>query len=390
VPLEILPLCSQQSEICTAPLASRRFRLIRWLCMHVMMVKKRLLNGEPCRKCAEAEQMLRGRGLWPRIDRVVLAIEGDPTSEGYELGARFGMDNAPFYVLREDNGSEHAIASTLALIRRLGPASASNPAPEPGAVRVNGRDAVSSLRMLENDLSSAEPPEIVRSVLRRFGADCALAFSGAEDVALIDMAARSGERFSVFCLDTGRLHPETYRFIDRVRAHYGIEVELYSPQAQPLQALVRKKGLFSFYEDGHQECCGIRKVEPLRRALTGRSAWITGQRQDQSPDTRAEVPVFQLDHGNAAVAANGGLLKCNPLAHWSSAQVWRYIRDNAVPHNELHERGFVSIGCEPCTRPIMPGQHEREGRWWWEEATKKECGLHTIKPPPPPAPLRAD
>jgi len=204
------------------------------------------------------------------------------------------------------------------------------------------------------------------------------------------MAARSGERFSVFCLDTGRLHPETYRFIDRVRSHYGIEIELYSPQAQSLQAFVRKKGLFSFYDDGHQECCGIRKVEPLRRALTGRSAWITGQRQDQSPDTRAEVPVFQLDHGNSAFAAEGGLLKCNPLAHWSSAEVWRYIRDNAVPFNELHERGFISIGCEPCTRPIMPGQHEREGRWWWEEATKKECGLHTVKPPAPPAPLRAD
>jgi phosphoadenosine phosphosulfate reductase len=218
----------------------------------------------------------------------------------------------------------------------------------------------------------------VRWTLERFGGDCALAFSGAEDVALIDMAVKSGSPFSVFSLDTGRLHAETYRFIERVRAHYGIEIELVSPDAAQLQPFVRKKGLFSFYEDGHQECCGVRKVEPLRRALRGYRAWMTGQRRDQSP-TRTHVPVLQAD--TSFQGRDGSLLKLNPLAGWSSAQTWAYLREHDVPFNALHERGFVSIGCEPCTRAIHPGQHEREGRWWWEDSTQKECGLHSVPPP---------
>jgi len=220
----------------------------------------------------------------------------------------------------------------------------------------------------------------VRYALERFGEDCALAFSGSEDVAMIDMAVRSGQRFSVFCLDTGRLHPETYRFIDRVRRHYGIEIELLSPDAPALQAFVRTKGLFSFYEDGHGQCCAVRKVEPLKRMLASKGAWMTGQRKDQSPNTRAQVPLVQEDANHSRPAGAAALFKWNPLANWSSAQVWQYIRANDVPFNELHERGFVSIGCEPCTRAILPGQHEREGRWWWEEATKKECGLHSVMP----------
>ncbi|MET0389613.1 MAG: phosphoadenylyl-sulfate reductase [Polyangiales bacterium] len=235
---------------------------------------------------------------------------------------------------------------------------------------------------LAAELGQAAPQDTLRKLLGRFGQDCGIAFSGAEDVALIDMAVKTGEAFSVFCLDTGRLHPETYRFIDKVRRHYGIEISLYSPPAEPLQAFVRTKGLFSFYEDGHSECCGIRKVDGLKRALAQHRAWITGQRRDQSPNTRAEVPIIQVDGGNSGKPGSGVLLKSNPLANWSSAQVWRYIRDNNVPYNELHERGFVSIGCEPCTRAVMPGQHEREGRWWWEEATKKECGLHVVTPQP--------
>jgi phosphoadenosine phosphosulfate reductase len=144
-----------------------------------------------------------------------------------------------------------------------------------------------------------------------------------------------------------------------------------------VEKLVREKGLFSFYNDGHQECCGIRKVEPLRRALSTLNAWVTGQRRDQSPSTRAEVPVVQADPTFST--PDHELIKFNPLANWSSQQVWDYIRENAVPYNPLHERGFISIGCEPCTRAVLPGQHEREGRWWWEEATKKECGLHSGK-----------
>ena len=138
----------------------------------------------------------------------------------------------------------------------------------------------------------------------------------------------------------------------------------------------KKKGLFSFYEDDHKECCGIRKIAPLRKQLLTVDAWITGQRRDQSPGTRAEVPVIQDD--KAFARPDDKLTKFNPLANWTSKQVWDYIRDNNVPYNALHDEGFISIGCEPCTRPTGPGQHEREGRWWWEEATKKECGLHAV------------
>lgn len=342
--------------------------------MHVTMIKKRLLSGEPCKKCAEAEEMLRGRGLWDRIDRVVWAQEGDPSSEGMLLGQKHGVANAPFFIVKAPSGQEQVLESTLKLMRLLTDGGASV-AEAPQAQPVTAEE----VPLLVDQLAHAEPQDTLRYLLGRFGSDCAIAFSGAEDVVLIDMASRLGLRYSVFCLDTGRLHPETYKFIDKVRVHYGIEIELYSPQAEPLQAFVRKKGLFSFYEDGHKECCGVRKIEPMRRALTNYRAWVTGQRRDQSP-TRAEVAVLQADGGNAGKPGSGVLLKANPLANWSSAKVWAYIRERNVPYNELHERGFISIGCEPCTRPVNPGQHEREGRWWWEEATKRECGLHVVVP----------
>jgi phosphoadenosine phosphosulfate reductase len=290
-----------------------------------------------------------------------------------QLGQRLGVGNAPFFVLRDATGKEQVVESTLKLMRMLSDGAGQTAAPAIAAVTAEEIPAIA------DQLSHAEPQERLRYMLARFGAECAIAFSGAEDVALIDMASRLGLRYSVFCLDTGRLHPETYRFIDKVRVHYGIEIELYSAQAEPLQAFVRKKGLFSFYEDGHRECCGVRKVEPLKRALSGYRAWVTGQRRDQSP-TRADVPVVQADAAFSGKPGSGVLLKSNPLANWSSAQVWGYIRQHAVPYNELHERGFISIGCEPCTRAVNPGQHEREGRWWWEESTKRECGLHVAAP----------
>jgi phosphoadenosine phosphosulfate reductase len=343
--------------------------------MHVTMVKKRLLSGEPCKKCAEAEELLRARGLWGRIDRVVWAEEGNASSEGMQLGQKHGVANAPFFILKLANGQEQVLESTLKLMRLL----ADGGSIAPAAIVAVPATTAEEVALFSDQLAHAEPQESLRFLLGRFGADCAIAFSGAEDVVLIDMASRLGLRYSVFCLDTGRLHPETYRFIDKVRVHYGIEVELYSAQAEPLQAFVRKKGLFSFYEDGHKECCGVRKLEPLKRALSNYRAWVTGQRRDQSP-TRAEVAVLQADGGNQGKAGAGVLLKCNPLANWSSARVWAYIRERELPYNELHERGFTSIGCEPCTRPVHPGQHEREGRWWWEEATKRECGLHVVVP----------
>ncbi|MGK2913797.1 MAG: phosphoadenylyl-sulfate reductase [Porticoccaceae bacterium] len=228
---------------------------------------------------------------------------------------------------------------------------------------------------LESTLASQSPQAILGYALTEFDR-IAISFSGAEDVVLVDMAHKIRKDIQVFCLDTGRLHPETYRFIEAVRDHYAISIELMAPEAEALQSFVKAKGLFSFYQDDHKECCGVRKIAPLRRKLLQVDAWITGQRKDQSPNTRAEIPVIQHDAG----FARGGetLTKFNPLANWSSAQVWAYIRDNGVPYNELHDRGYISIGCEPCTRPVGPGQHEREGRWWWEEATKKECGLHAV------------
>ncbi len=228
---------------------------------------------------------------------------------------------------------------------------------------------------LAAEYANQDPGDVIAFALREYGPDVAISFSGAEDVVLVDMAKRAGGTFQVFTLDTGRLHRETYQFFDKVREHYGVSVEAYFPQAEAVQKLVREKGLFSFYRDGHKECCGIRKVEPLVRALKGRRAWVTGQRRDQSPGTRAEVPVVQIDSTFGSEAAP--LVKFNPLANWTSKQVWQYIREHDVPFNPLHLLGFVSIGCEPCTRPVHPGQHEREGRWWWEEETAKECGLHS-------------
>jgi len=233
---------------------------------------------------------------------------------------------------------------------------------------------LSTLPTLAADYATRSPQDVLAFAFREFSPNISVSFSGAEDVVLIDMAATIGVPVRVFSLDTGRLHPETYQFIEKVRTHYGVRIEVYLPNAEAVQALVREKGLFSFYVDGHTECCGIRKVEPLMRALSPLAAWVTGQRKDQSPGTRADVPVVQLDP--AFSTRDRPLVKFNPLSFWTSRQVWAYIRDHDVPFNPLHGRGFVSIGCEPCTRPVLPGQHEREGRWWWEEATKKECGLH--------------
>ena len=226
---------------------------------------------------------------------------------------------------------------------------------------------------LATEYADKSPSDILKLALSQQG-EVAISFSGAEDVVLIDMASNLGLPFRVFSLDTGRLHPETYQFLETVRKYYNIEIEICFPETEAVQQLVQEKGLFSFFEDGHQECCGIRKVQPLRKKLATLDGWITGQRKDQSPGTRQDIPVIQTDLGFSGPAKQ--LIKYNPLANWSSSDVWNYIRMMEIPYNRLHEKGFISIGCEPCTRPLLPNQHEREGRWWWEEATHKECGLH--------------
>lgn len=345
--------------------------------MRITMVKKRLASGAPCKKCQQAEDMLRRRGLWERIDEVVVADETDPISPGMVLGRKHAVTLAPFFVVTEDDGSETVFTSAPRLAKERLRDDASRGDSAGSTEAAPALDHVA----LEVTYASQPPQEILGWALRRWGARCVIAFSGAEDVVLIDMATKLGLDFSVLCLDTGRLHPETYRFIDKVRVHYGIEIQVQSPQAIAVEQLVRKKGLFSFYDDGHHECCGVRKVEPLARALRGYSAWVTGQRIDQSPATRSDLEVIALDEGHEGVA--GKLTKVNPLVHWTSDQVWQYIRSNGVPYNELHERGFRSIGCEPCTRATSPSEHERAGRWWWEDATKRECGLHLTPPPAP-------
>lgn len=226
---------------------------------------------------------------------------------------------------------------------------------------------------VEETLQSQTPQQVLAYAIAQFD-NIAISFSGAEDVVLIDMATKIRPDVPVFCLDTGRLHPQTYQFIEKVRKHYNIKIDVLYPNAEAVQQLVASKGLYSFYEDNHQECCAIRKIGPLKGKLLTLDAWITGQRKDQSPGTRANIPKIQDD--KLFSRPNETLTKFNPLANWTSGQVWDYIRSYQVPYNALHDQGYISVGCEPCTRPVGPGQHEREGRWWWEEATKKECGLH--------------
>ncbi len=229
------------------------------------------------------------------------------------------------------------------------------------------------IEQIQQELAQKQPKQIIKYALETFD-NIAISFSGAEDVVLIDLALKAKKDIQVFSLDTGRLHPETYRFIDDVAKHYNIKIELLSPKAEELEPLVKEKGLFSFYDDGHSECCAIRKINPMKRKLATIDAWITGQRRDQNPGSRQSIPVFQDD--TRFKGTGEPLMKFNPLANWSSEDVWNYIKMFDVPYNPLHANGFISIGCEPCTRPVLPNQHEREGRWWWESEGGKECGLH--------------
>ncbi|PHS73719.1 MAG: phosphoadenylyl-sulfate reductase [Cycloclasticus sp.] len=229
------------------------------------------------------------------------------------------------------------------------------------------------IQLLQSELEQNHPREILKKIHSRFD-NLAISFSGAEDVVLIDMACKLKLKPFVFTLDTGRLHPETYQFIETVMKHYKIDIDIVFPDTNQVQKLVSNKGLFSFYQDGHQECCGIRKVEPLARHLSGFTGWVTGQRRDQNKSTRGNLQIVEKD--NTFTGAHGELIKFNPLCHWTSDMVWTYITALDVPFNTLHNKGYTSIGCEPCTRPILPHQDPREGRWWWEGTDNKECGLH--------------
>ncbi|HXN16378.1 MAG TPA: phosphoadenylyl-sulfate reductase [Usitatibacter sp.] len=214
---------------------------------------------------------------------------------------------------------------------------------------------------------------LVASVEKSF-LPAALASSfGAEDMVVLDLIARDGLAIDIFTLDTGRLPPETHALITQVRRRYGLKIAVFSPWPDSVAAFVEEYGINGFYDglEQRKSCCAVRKVEPLRRALSGKRGWITGLRREQA-ESRAALAESEFD-------SVYGLWKFSPLADWTEAQVWEYLRAHRVPYNALHDRGYPSIGCEPCTRAVKKGEHPRAGRWWWEqEGAHKECGLHEI------------
>jgi phosphoadenosine phosphosulfate reductase len=196
---------------------------------------------------------------------------------------------------------------------------------------------------------------------------------GAEDMVLTDLINKYQPDIGMFSLDTGRLPQETYDLMQEVRAHYSVPLQIFFPEARLIEEYVAQNGVNGFYDsvELRKRCCHIRKVEPLRRALSGKRAWVTGMRHEQAP-TRGVLQVSAFDVDN-------GLQKFNPLLDWSSAEVWEYLKQYEVPYNKLHDRFYPSIGCAPCTRAITPGEDIRSGRWWWEDMQNKECGLHVNK-----------
>ena len=218
--------------------------------------------------------------------------------------------------------------------------------------------------------------ERLRAAIAEFGDDGAVAFAnslGAEDMVLTDLILSEALPIEIFSLDTGRLPPETYALIGEVEKRYATHLQIYFPEASAVEAFVREKGINAFYDsvELRRACCGIRKVQPLRRALTGKRAWITGLRAAQSA-TRTALAPREFDSGN-------GLEKFNPLFDWSEDEIWAYIRIHDLPYNALHDAFYPSIGCAPCTRAIALGEDIRAGRWWWENPETKECGLHVKK-----------
>lgn len=213
--------------------------------------------------------------------------------------------------------------------------------------------------------------EMLAWALESYGDTFAIATSfQKEGMAILDIAIRISPRVRVFTLDTGRLPNETHRMIEIVRERYGIATEIVQPDPEDVRHLVALRGRDSFYEsvDGRRACCDVRKVRPLERKLATLSAWATGIRRDQS-ETRAHISKAEL---------TGTPVKINPVADWTAAQVEEYTRVNRVPVHPLYERGYASIGCAPCTRPVMPGEDPRAGRWWWEQNAHKECGIHFL------------
>lgn len=227
------------------------------------------------------------------------------------------------------------------------------------------------IEQLNAELATSSATEVLERILFQFKGKVALSSSlGVEDQVLTDMIVKIDTSTRIFTLDTGRLFPETYTLIDKTNKKYGIKLEVFFPERVSVEKLVTDGGIDLFYNsiDERKRCCSVRKLEPLKRAFQGLDVWICGLRSAQSI-TRVGTPVVEYDFNNK-------LIKVNPLINWSEDEVWDYIKKNDVPYNELHDKGFPSIGCQPCTRAISVGEDVRAGRWWWEEPEHKECGLH--------------
>jgi phosphoadenosine phosphosulfate reductase len=219
---------------------------------------------------------------------------------------------------------------------------------------------------------NATPAEILKAGIDAANGPVSLACSfSLEDVAIIDIAQAAGLKLGVFAIDTGRLNEETYEVAEALMERYRLKIDWYFPRHEDVEKLERAEGLFSFREslDKRHACCAIRKVEPLSRALKGLSGWVTGMRRGQSI-TRSDLKALEHDD------MNGGILKINPLIDWNESHVMDYAKEHSLPTNRLYQQGYRSIGCAPCTRAIGPWDQVREGRWWWENAENKECGLH--------------
>jgi phosphoadenosine phosphosulfate reductase len=228
-----------------------------------------------------------------------------------------------------------------------------------------------NLESLNKQWSSHSPDKILTEALDLFGSKISFATSlGAEDQVITYMLAKTGKPVNIITLDTGRVFPETYDLLHRTVNRYGLQIKSYYPDTDQVEEMVNSNGINLFYEsiENRKLCCHVRKIVPLRRALLGMDAWITGLRREQSV-TRTDLNIVEWDAGN-------GLIKINPLLEWSEEQVWDFIKANNIPYNKLHDQGFPSIGCQPCTRAIEKGEDLRAGRWWWEMPDSKECGLH--------------
>lgn len=227
------------------------------------------------------------------------------------------------------------------------------------------------IQTLNEQFRGESAENLLRYFLGRYGSRIALASSlSIEDQMLTDILLKINRQARIFTLDTGRLFPETYSLIDRTNLKYGYKLEVFFPESSEVEEMVNTKGINLFYESIEQRklCCKVRKINPLKRAFETLDVWISGLRRDQSV-TRQEMQLIEWDDAN-------GLLKINPLINYSEEQVWDYVRIYQVPYNKLQDKGFPSIGCQPCTRAIKPGEDIRAGRWWWENPEHKECGLH--------------